>query len=104
MDLDIASCQVHCHVRIVEQVISEILLDHIPLVPEADNELAEPVAAIDRHDVPKEWAAADGTIGFGRVSVSSEMRVPWPPAKMTVFNSQLSLSRCSVLGTWRSGR
>jgi hypothetical protein len=39
----------------VEVVVREVLLDGIPLVAEADDEIVEPIMGVDLHDVPQDW-------------------------------------------------
>jgi hypothetical protein len=51
--------KIDADIRHVEGVIEEILLDHVPLVPKAHDELVDPVLGIDLHDVPEDRFAAD---------------------------------------------
>jgi hypothetical protein len=40
-------------------VVREIFFDQIAFVPEADDEIVDPVMGVDLHDVPDDRAAAD---------------------------------------------
>jgi hypothetical protein len=51
--------QVDGYVGRMQEVVREILLDHIAFVTEADNELVNAVCGKNFHDVPKDWLAAD---------------------------------------------
>src|SRR6185312_11652544 len=57
--VDLAARQLERHVRVVEVVVGEVLLDHPAPVAEAEHEVAEAVPAVQLHDVPEERAAAD---------------------------------------------
>ena len=46
-------------VGIVQEVVGEILLDHIALVAEADHEVVDAVVAVGLHDVPEDRPPAD---------------------------------------------
>jgi hypothetical protein len=52
------------HIRHMEEVIGEILLDHVTLVPAADNEVVDSVMGILLHYVPEYWATTDLHHGF----------------------------------------
>ena len=39
--------------------MAEILLDHDPLIPEAQDEIPDPVMGVEFHDVPEDRHAAD---------------------------------------------
>src|SRR5262249_31056840 len=43
----------------MQEVVREIFLDHIALVPKAYDELMDPMGAVDLHDVPQHRIAAD---------------------------------------------
>ena len=47
------------HIAHVQEVIGEILLDHIALVTAADHKLVDAMGAIDLEDVPKDRLATD---------------------------------------------
>ena len=47
------------HVGHVQEVVREVLLDHVALVAEAHDEVAEPVVAVGLHDVPQDRPLAD---------------------------------------------
>ena len=40
-------------------VVEEVILDHIALVPQAEDEVGLLVMGINLHDVPKDWPAPD---------------------------------------------
>jgi hypothetical protein len=54
-----AGCQVERDVVVQRVEVEEILLDHLALVAERDDELVDPVAPVDVHDVPQDRLAAD---------------------------------------------
>ena len=43
----------------VQEVVGEVLLDHVAAVTEQDDELGDPGGAVDLHDVPQDRPAAD---------------------------------------------
>ncbi len=47
------------HIGHVQEVIGEVLLDHIALVSAADHEIVDAMGGIDLHDVPQDRLAAD---------------------------------------------
>lgn len=47
------------HVRDVDEVVREVLLDQVSLVAQTDDEIIQPVMAVCLHDVPKNWLAAN---------------------------------------------
>ena len=55
------------HITAVPEVVPEVILDDLPLVSQADDEVSEPVVGIGLHDVPKDRLAADGHHGLGAV-------------------------------------
>src|SRR5260221_1229270 len=57
--------QVESDVGLVQEVVREILLDHIALVAEADDEIVDAVAGVDFHDMPQDRLAADLDHRFG---------------------------------------
>jgi hypothetical protein len=50
--LDPVRRHVECDVRLMQEIIREVLLDHVALVAEADDELADAEGGIQFHDVP----------------------------------------------------
>ena len=50
---------VECHVRHVQKIVREILLDHVALVAAADHEVVDAVRGVELHDVPEDRPAAD---------------------------------------------
>ena len=69
----------------MQEVVGEVFLDHVALVAAADHEVIDAVGGVDFHDVPENRLAADLDHRLGLRWVSSEMRVPSPPARMTAF-------------------
>jgi hypothetical protein len=62
-DLDLGVCSVSVEDEIVEQrlvVVQEVLLDHVALVAQAENELVVPPGGVVAHDVPEDRPVADG--------------------------------------------
>ena len=49
----------------MQEVIGEILLDHIALVAAADDEFVDAMGGLDLQDVPQDWPAADLDHGLG---------------------------------------
>ena len=47
------------HVRHVQEVVGEVLIDHVALVAAADHEVVDAVRGIDLHDVPQNGLPAD---------------------------------------------
>lgn len=43
----------------MEEVVGEVLLDHVAPVPAADHEVVDPVRRVQLHDVPEDRPAAD---------------------------------------------
>jgi hypothetical protein len=73
--LDVHSILLHikCH------TVREILLYYVAAITEANYEVVDAVSAVDLHFPPI------STIGLGRTMVSSDSRVPSPPARITAF-------------------
>ncbi len=51
--------EVEGHIRHVQEVVGEILLDHVPLVAAANDEVVNAVLGIDLQDVPQDGKSAD---------------------------------------------
>ena len=51
--------QVERHIGARQDVVAEVLLDHVALVAAADHEIVEAVGRVDLHDVPEDRLAAD---------------------------------------------
>ncbi len=51
--------KIESHVRAVQVILREILLNQIPLVAAADDKFIEPVMGIDFHDMPEDREPAD---------------------------------------------
>ena len=43
----------------MEKIVSEVFLDDVTFIAEADNEIVEAVMAVDLHDMPQDWTTAD---------------------------------------------
>src|SRR4051794_9156941 len=59
VDLHLARAEVEGHVRGVQRVVREPLLDDVALVAEAHDEVVDPGGGVDLHDVPEDRLAAD---------------------------------------------
>jgi hypothetical protein len=46
-------------IRHVQKIVLKIFLDHLTLIPEANNELVYTAVSIDLHDMPNNWATTD---------------------------------------------
>ena len=53
------------HIRHVQEVVGEVFLDDITLVPATDDEIIYPVGGIEFHDVPEDRLATDLDHGLG---------------------------------------
>ena len=51
----------------VPQVIAEVVLDHLALVAQAEDEVLEPVVRVNLHDVPQHGPVADGDHRLGTI-------------------------------------
>jgi len=85
MDGNLVVVHVEGDVGCVQEVVGEVFLDDVALVAETDDEVIDAVLGVELEDVPEDGAAADLDMGLGRTEVSSEMRVPRPPARITAF-------------------
>ena len=65
VDLHAVGAQIEGHVGQVQEVVGEVLLDHIALVATADDEVVDAVGRIELHDVPEDRFAADLDHGLG---------------------------------------
>ena len=59
MNLHLVVFHVNGDIRHMQEVVGEILLDDITLVPKANNEVIDAVGRIDFHDVPDDGPATD---------------------------------------------
>ena len=59
VDLHGVLLHIESHIGHVKKVIREVLLDHIPLVAGADDEVADAVGGVDFHDMPENRLASD---------------------------------------------
>ena len=67
-----------------EAVVEAELPYDIPLLPERHDEGPDPVGCVSLHNVPQNWPAPMSIMIFGRFPVSSECRVPSPPARIAI--------------------
>ena len=51
--------EVEGHIRVVHEVVGEVLLDHVALVAQADDEVVKAVMTVVLHDVPQNGVLAD---------------------------------------------
>jgi hypothetical protein len=56
---DVAPGRIHRHVRRMQHVVGEILLDHVATIAERDDEVCHAVRRIDVHDMPQYRPATD---------------------------------------------
>jgi hypothetical protein len=54
MECDMAPTKVNCDIVILSKEISKVVLDQLPLVPAANNEIVQSGGFINFHDVPKD--------------------------------------------------
>ena len=59
MHLQLVVAQVDGDVRVVEEVVGEVLLDRVALVAETDHEVVDPEVRVELHDVPEDRASAE---------------------------------------------
>jgi len=59
MDLHMVEIHVEGHITGVQEIIGEVLFNHITLITTADHKLVDPVVAIGFENVPEDWFAAD---------------------------------------------
>src|SRR5205085_2820198 len=57
--VDTVSAEIERHVRGMEQIVGEVLLDGVALVTAADHEVVDAMRGIDLHDVPENGSASD---------------------------------------------
>src|ERR1700730_937464 len=57
--VDLLLREIDRHIRPVKDVIREIFLDDVALVPETDDEVVKPVLRVEHHNVPQNWRTAD---------------------------------------------
>jgi hypothetical protein len=100
--LDAISRHIEGHVGLMQEVVGEILLHHVALVAEADDELPTPNDAYNFMMCHRMGREPISSMGFGRVFDSSAMRVPLPPARMTHFIGRTPRGASSVLDTSRA--
>jgi hypothetical protein len=62
-DLRTAS-ELERHVAAVPEVVAEVVLDALPFVAQAENEVFEAVLRVGLHDVPDDGLPADGHHGL----------------------------------------
>src|ERR1700722_15471565 len=59
MDLHAVLFHQERDIRRMQEVVGKKLLNYIPLVAEADDEVIDPMVGIDLEDVPKDWLPPD---------------------------------------------
>jgi hypothetical protein len=59
MDFHRIALQIESHVRHVQEIVGEILLDHVTTVAAANDEVVHPMRRVHFHDVPKHRLATD---------------------------------------------
>ena len=59
VDLHAVVGHVEGHIRSVEEVVREELLDHIPLVAAANHEVVDPMGRVHLEDVPEDGTSTD---------------------------------------------
>ncbi len=72
----------------VEEVVGEVLLDDVALVPQADDEFIDALLGVELEDVPKAMELRPAYfefMGLGRTVFSWLRREARPPARMTAF-------------------
>ena len=69
----------------MKPVIGKILFNYVSLVATADNKFGYPMGTENLQDMPEDWLASDFYHWLGLQMVSSLIRVPKPPARMTAF-------------------
>ena len=59
--MNLHSVQLHMesHIAHVQEVVGEVLLDHIALVAAADHKIIDAVMAVNLQNVPKNWPSPD---------------------------------------------
>ena len=81
----------------MQEIIHEIFFNHISFIAKTNDKLIKTIMAVYFHYMPQNGLPPISTIGLGRASVSSEIRVPSPPAKMTTFIKRLRLNGANLL-------
>ena len=59
MNMHAVGLHVECHIRHVQEIISEIFLDQVALVAAANYEITNSIVGINFHDVPENRPAAN---------------------------------------------
>ena len=68
------------HVTLVQEVVLEVLLDHVLPVPHADHEVVEAEVGVALHDVPQDGVPTDSDHGLGtQVTLLAGARADPPP-------------------------
>ena len=86
MNFDLVGAKVDRQIGIVLEIIEEIFLDQIALVPAADDELIHAMRGVDLHYMPEDGLAANFNHRLG-----TQMRLlgntgPEPPGKNNSFH------------------
>jgi hypothetical protein len=53
VDVSLVVFEVECDIRLMQDVIGEILLDDAPFISQADNEITYTYMGVNLHDVPQ---------------------------------------------------
>jgi hypothetical protein len=65
MNLRFIVGKINRDIRIVQEIIHEILLDHVAFVAKANDKIIEAIMAINFHDMPENGLTADLHHGLG---------------------------------------
>src|SRR6476620_407553 len=53
------NAEIERYVRIVQRIVGDVLLNYVPLIPDADDEVVHSLRGVDLHDMPENRSAAD---------------------------------------------
>jgi hypothetical protein len=59
MHSDLVVTKIKGDIGLMQEVVREILLDHIALVTKANDEVIHAIVSVRLHDMPKDWSSAD---------------------------------------------
>ena len=65
MNFHLVTGEVNGDICVMNEIIHEILFDHIALVTKTDDELVKPVLAVNFHDMPEDGFAPNFNHWFG---------------------------------------
>ena len=60
-----AVAEVKGHIRGVQEIIREVLLDHVLLISGTDDKFVEPIGTVGPHNVYQNWNSTNFNHGFG---------------------------------------